>query len=51
ICEVLEHPDLKAKMERKTLALGRTMRWNHVAENYLSTFRGVLASRGKKEAL
>ncbi len=51
LCRVMEHPDLQAEMEKKTLALGKTMMWSRVAENYLAMFRKALAARDPKEAL
>lgn len=35
---VIEHPDRKAQMEQKTLLLGENIKWNAVANCYLTTF-------------
>ncbi len=45
IRKVMENPQLKAEMEKKTHALGKTMMWSRVAENYLNMFREALPSR------
>ena len=39
---VLDHPDKKEKMERKTYAKGRTMTWANVAGQYQDLFKGIL---------
>lgn len=43
ILKVMDHPELQAEMERKTLAFGKNMMWSQVAERYLSIFRDVTA--------
>ena len=42
ICQVIEHPEKKACMERKTAALGKTMLWDRVAQDYAALFRQIL---------
>lgn len=45
---LIEHPEEKAAMERKTLQLGREMTWKRVAEKYTAVLSGVIcASPGK----
>jgi len=39
---VLEHPEEKKEMERKTLETGKTMMWKYVAEEYKDLFVKVL---------
>jgi glycosyltransferase involved in cell wall biosynthesis len=39
---VLCHPDEKARMEDKTLAIGRTMMWHVVADKYVKLFSDIL---------
>jgi glycosyltransferase involved in cell wall biosynthesis len=43
ILKVMDHPELQAEMERKTLTFGKNMMWSRVAERYLSIFRDVTA--------
>jgi glycosyltransferase involved in cell wall biosynthesis len=38
---VIEHPDAKAAMEKKSLALGKNMIWNSVAKSYKDTLAEV----------
>lgn len=38
ISYILEHPHAKSEMEKKTLALGRTMMWKNVANQYAQLF-------------
>lgn len=35
---ILDHPEVKSEMEKKTLALGRTMTWKNVANQYARLF-------------
>lgn len=35
---ILEHPEVKGEMEKKILALGRTMMWKNVANQYAQLF-------------
>jgi glycosyltransferase involved in cell wall biosynthesis len=42
---VIDHPDKKEKMERKTYAKGRTMTWENVAEQYYELFTDVLKKK------
>jgi glycosyltransferase involved in cell wall biosynthesis len=39
---ILENPDAKAEMERKTLSVGRTMMWEKVANHYSKLFIDTL---------
>ncbi|AEV67980.1 glycosyltransferase family 4 protein [Acetivibrio clariflavus] len=39
---VLENPDAKEEMERKTLSVGRTMMWGNVANHYTKLFIDTL---------
>jgi len=39
---VLDHPEEKKEMERKTLEIGKTMMWDRVAEQYKDLFISVL---------
>ncbi|HEY8464400.1 MAG TPA: glycosyltransferase family 4 protein [Bacillota bacterium] len=39
---VLEHPEAKKEMEKRTLSLGRTLRWNYVANHYTKLFIDTL---------
>jgi glycosyltransferase involved in cell wall biosynthesis len=39
---VLDHPEIKAQMEQKTLETGKLMLWSHVAEQYDELFVSVL---------
>jgi len=48
---VLDHPDEKKKMEAKTLAVGKTMMWKQVAEQYKDLFVEVLKQYEKIEAI
>ncbi|NHN30222.1 glycosyltransferase family 4 protein [Paenibacillus agricola] len=43
ILNILDHPELKAEMEKKTLALGSTMMWSEVAKSYAVLFRETIA--------
>ncbi len=45
--KVIQHPDQQEKMEQRTLALGKTMYWGQVAQNYLRIFQNEL-QRGKE---
>ncbi|MDD3229639.1 MAG: glycosyltransferase family 4 protein [Oscillospiraceae bacterium] len=38
---LIDHPNEKAEMEQKTLELGRTMSWKHVADRYTEIFKEV----------
>ena len=44
---ILKNPDKKAKMERDTLSLGRTMYWDKVAHCYNEVFSNILKSSPK----
>ena len=46
---VLEHPEEKEQMEKKTLEIGKTMMWKHVAEAYKDLFANVLQQYKKLE--
>ncbi len=35
---ILEHPEVKSEMEKRTMALGRTMMWKNVANQYARLF-------------
>lgn len=39
ILSVFDQPELKADMERRTLQLGSTMHWNHIAGEYAALLR------------
>lgn len=45
---VIENPEKKAEMEKKTLELGKTMMWREVAQNYLALFKSAAAQTNKK---
>lgn len=47
IKEILKNPDKKAKMERDTLSLGRTMYWDKVAHCYNEVFSNIIKSNSK----
>lgn len=36
---LIEHPEKRKEMEAKTLCFGKTMRWDAVADRYVTTFR------------
>ena len=40
--QVLDHPEEKEQMEQKTLEIGKTMMWEHVAKQYRDLFADVL---------
>ncbi len=42
---VIDHPEEKSQMEQKTLETGKTMMWEHVAEQYKDLFANVLQQR------
>lgn len=44
ILNILDHPELKEDMERKTLELGSTMMWNEVAKSYAALFRETMVA-------
>ncbi len=44
---VLDHPEEKEQMERKTSETGKTMMWDHVAEQYKDLFCSVVKQFGK----
>jgi glycosyltransferase involved in cell wall biosynthesis len=44
---VLDHPWGKAQMEQKTYETGKTMLWNHVAQQYKELFADVLQEHEK----
>ena len=45
---VLEHPEEKKLMEQKTLEIGKSMTWEHVAEQYKDLFADVLQQEKQK---
>ena len=45
---VLEHPEEKKQMEQKTLEVGKSMTWEHVAEQYKDLFADVLQQEKQK---
>ena len=49
ILNVIRHPEMQAEMERKTSALGKTMMWDRVAENYLAQFEKAIFPLQKGE--
>jgi glycosyltransferase involved in cell wall biosynthesis len=44
ILNILDHPELKTEMEKRTQALGNTMMWNEVAKSYAELFRETMAN-------
>lgn len=50
ISDILKNPDKKAKMERNTLLLGRTMYWDKVAHCYSEIFSSIIKSSPTIEA-
>ena len=46
---VLCHPDEKARMEDKTLAIGQTMMWHVVAEKYVKLFADILMQQDRDQ--
>jgi glycosyltransferase involved in cell wall biosynthesis len=44
ILNILDHPELKTEMEKRTLALGSTMMWNEVAKSYAALIRETMAN-------
>lgn len=46
---VLDHPEEKKQMERKTFRIGKTMLWQHVAEQYEDLFIDVLKQNVLKQ--
>uniref|UniRef100_UPI00406C2C1C glycosyltransferase family 4 protein n=1 Tax=Paenibacillus sp. FSL H8-0548 TaxID=1920422 RepID=UPI00406C2C1C len=44
ILNVLDHPELKEEMERKTQELGSTMMWNEIAKSYAELFRETMSA-------
>ena len=42
IGHVIDNPEEKEEMERKTLEIGKTMMWDHVAEQYKDLFCNIL---------
>lgn len=41
---VIQNPDKKAKMERATIKIGRTMFWDKIAQRYVDVFSKVIKS-------
>ncbi|SFB09696.1 Glycosyltransferase involved in cell wall bisynthesis [Cohnella sp. OV330] len=44
LLDVLDHPDKKLQMERKTAELGRQMMWDQIAKEYAALIRDVVGS-------
>lgn len=45
---VLEHPEEKKRMEDRTLELGKTMSWSHVADQYAKLFSDLLKKSARE---
>ena len=48
---ILQNPDKKAKMERDTIKIGRTMYWDKVAQHYIEVFLNIIKSVPKIEVV
>ena len=48
---VVDHPDEKLQMERKTLETGKTMMWENVAKQYEALFINVLQQNKNKRSI
>jgi len=48
ILYVLKHPEEKKRMEDRTLEIGKTMTWNHVAEQYAKLFADTLKKSARE---
>lgn len=44
---ILQNPDKKAKMERNTIKIGRTMYWDKIAQRYIEVFLNIIKSAPK----
>ncbi|MDI4643973.1 glycosyltransferase family 4 protein [Cohnella hashimotonis] len=44
LLDILDHPDKKLQMERKTAELGRRMMWDQIAKEYAALIRDVVGS-------
>jgi len=49
IKNIIKNPNIKAKMERDTMKLGRTMYWDKIAQRYLEVFFNITKSTPKIE--
>ncbi len=49
IKDIIKNPNLKEKMERDTMKLGRTMYWDKIAQSYLEVFFNIIKSSSKTE--
>lgn len=49
IKNIIKNPNIKAKMERDTMKLGRTMYWDKIAQCYLEVFSNITKSSPKIE--
>ncbi|HVI40308.1 MAG TPA: glycosyltransferase family 4 protein [Anaerovoracaceae bacterium] len=49
IKNIIKNPDIKARMERDTMKLGRTMYWDKIAQCYSEVFFKILKSSPKIE--
>lgn len=41
---IIQNPDKKARMERETIKIGRTMYWDKVAKRYIEVFLNIIKS-------
>ncbi len=47
INKILKNPDKKARMERETIKLGRTMYWDKIAQQYIEMFAKIIKANPK----
>lgn len=48
---IIKNPEIKARMERNTMKLGRTMYWDKIAKCYLEVFHNTIKSSPKIEVV
>jgi polysaccharide biosynthesis protein PslF len=48
---IIENPDQKARMERNTIELGKTMYWHIVAKHYTDVFMKAIMLKQEKEVI
>ncbi len=48
---ILDNPEEKEKMEKRTLSVGKTMMWKNVANHYAKLFTDVLGKSGIAESM
>jgi len=51
ILYILQNPDKKARMERNTIKIGRTMYWDKIAQRYIEVFLNIIKSTSKTEVV